>query len=268
MTRWSNRSARRPTSSASSRLAVSSVGSSATSRRPAGISHISASSAARYWRTSVIVPSSCTGAMPTAPGWCTISRSWRLPSGPSTTATATVMRRPCHAWCSVGMWNVGPSSPAVTGATGPAAGSSTGNRCGRATFGPVEGGADELAEQRRRAVGAALELGVRLRAHPERMAGQLDELDQAAVGRGPRAHEARPLELAPVAGVELVAVAVPLGHDGLLVGVRHLRPVDQLGDVGAEAHRAALVGHVALAVHEVDHRRAGSTGRTRSSWRP
>jgi hypothetical protein len=60
--------ARRPASSTSSRDAVSSVGSPSTSRRPAGISQMSASSATRYWRTSVMVPSSCQGTTATAPG--------------------------------------------------------------------------------------------------------------------------------------------------------------------------------------------------------
>src|SRR5882724_532328 len=45
--------------------------------------------------------------------------------------------------------------------------------------------ADELPEQRRRPVGPALELGVCLRADPERVADQFDELDEPAVGRQP-----------------------------------------------------------------------------------
>ena len=44
-------------------------------------------------------------------------------------------------------------------------------------------------------VGPALELGMGLRADPERMVGELDELDQAAVGRGARADEAGLFEL-------------------------------------------------------------------------
>ena len=44
---------------------------------------------------------------------------------------------------------------------------------------------DQLAEQRVRPVRPALELGVGLGAHPEGVAGQLDELDQPAVGRVP-----------------------------------------------------------------------------------
>ena len=51
-----------------------------------------------------------------------------------------------------------------------------------ASFGPGERGADELAKQRRRAIGPALELGMRLRPDPERVVFELDELDQPTVG--------------------------------------------------------------------------------------
>ena len=60
-----------------------------------------------------------------------------------------------------------------------------------AALGPGQRGADELAEQRRRALGPALELGVGLGADPERVALELDELDEAAVGRGARAARSR-----------------------------------------------------------------------------
>ena len=50
-----------PASSASSRRAVASSDSSSLSRVPAGISSTMSSTAARYWRTSVTVPSSCSG---------------------------------------------------------------------------------------------------------------------------------------------------------------------------------------------------------------
>src|ERR1700728_14875 len=45
-----------------------------------------------------------------------------------------------------------------------------------------DGCADELPEERVGTVGAALELRVRLGPDPERMARQLDELDEALVG--------------------------------------------------------------------------------------
>src|SRR5215207_5627518 len=58
-----------------------------------------------------------------------------------------------------------------------------------APLAPAERGRHELAEQRRRPVRTALELRVRLRADPERMAFELDELDEQAVGRRAGAHE-------------------------------------------------------------------------------
>src|SRR5262245_24659160 len=61
-------------------------------------------------------------------------------------------------------------------------------------------GAHELAEQRRRMVGPALELGMGLGADPERMTVELDELDQPLVGRHAGAHEPGALELAAVLG--------------------------------------------------------------------
>ena len=55
---------------------------------------------------------------------------------------------------------------------------------GPAAFGAdLERRADEVAEQRVRSVGPALELRMGLRADPVRVLGQLDELDEPAVGR-------------------------------------------------------------------------------------
>ena len=105
-----------------------------------------------------------------------------------------------------------------------------------------------------RTVGAALELGMGLRAHPVRVVGELDELDEPPVGRRARADEAVLGEAGPVVGVELVAVAVALAHHRLAVGGGDLGARLEHGVVGAEAHRAALVGDVALVVHQVDHR--------------
>ena len=74
------------------------------------------------------------------------------------------------------------------------------NGCGRSRccllggfdFEPPQGGRglvaagqccrDEFAEQRVRAIGTTLELGVRLGGHPEGVIGELDELDQPLVG--------------------------------------------------------------------------------------
>ena len=57
------------------------------------------------------------------------------------------------------------------------------------------GGADELPEERLRPGGPALELGVELRRAEPGVVGQLDDLDQATVGRPAAEDEARLLEL-------------------------------------------------------------------------
>ena len=80
----------------------------------------------------------------------------------------------------------------------------------------LERRADESAEQRVRVVRAAAELGVRLRADVERVhvARQLDELDEVAVGRHAREHQARVGDAVAVGVVDLVAVAVALADLG------------------------------------------------------
>ena len=64
-----------------------------------------------------------------------------------------------------------------------------------APFGPVQRRGHQIPEQRVGPVGPALELGMGLGADPERVLAQLDELDQAAVGRGARADQADRFEL-------------------------------------------------------------------------
>src|SRR5207248_6190298 len=123
-----------------------------------------------------------------------------------------------------------------------------------AALGAGEGRTDELAEQRRRPIGPALELRMGLRSDPERMLVQLDELHQPAVRRQARATEPVGLELGPVLVVELVAVAVTLGHHPLAVRLRDDRARRQFREVRAKAHRAALGGYVALALEQFDDR--------------
>ena len=86
----------------------------------------------------------------------------------------------------------------------------------------ARGGADELAEQRRRPCGAALELGVELRGDEAGVVGQLDDLDQPAVGRRAADDEPGRLELRPQVVVDLEAVAVTL--EDHLLAVRRRRP--------------------------------------------
>src|SRR4029079_5437673 len=57
--------------------------------------------------------------------------------------------------------------------------------------------------------------------------------------------------------VHLEAVAMPLVDDLLTVDRGSLRAGCQLGQIEAEAHRAALVLHLALVGHEVDDRVVG-----------
>src|SRR5213075_2472036 len=74
-----------------------------------------------------------------------------------------------------------------------------------AGVGAREGGADELAEQRRRAVRAGLELGVVLRRHEERVLRDLDDLDQPLVRRRARDGQPGGLQAAAQEVVDLVA---------------------------------------------------------------
>ena len=66
----------------------------------------------------------------------------------------------------------------------------------------VKSGLNKGAEQRRRAVRAALELGMGLSTDPIRMALQLDELNEPAVGRLAAQREIALLEALAVLGVE------------------------------------------------------------------
>ena len=86
------------------------------------------------------------------------------------------------------------------------------------------------------------------------MVGQLDELDEAVVGGGPRAAQPCGFEPRAVAGVHLVAVAVPLGHGARVVDLGDLGAGREHRRVRPEPHGAALVDHVRLVLHEVDDR--------------
>ena len=72
-------------------------------------------------------------------------------------------------------------------------------------------------------VGPALELGVELRGAEPRVVRQLDDLDQPPVGRAAADHEPGRLDVVAQRGVDLVAVAVALVDDGLVV-VGRARP--------------------------------------------
>ena len=106
-------------------------------------------------------------------------------------------------------------------------------------FATGQGRVHQLSKQRVRSVGAALELGVRLRADPVRMIVELDELDQATIRRDAAAAQSSGFELRLQLGVELPAVAVTLADHGLAVRPVHAGVRFEDGVVGAEALRAA-----------------------------
>ena len=60
-------------------------------------------------------------------------------------------------------------------------------------------------------------------------------------------------ETGAVRGVDLVAVAMPFGHNVLAIERGNLGTRDELSDIGTESHGATHIDHVALFVHEVDH---------------
>ena len=124
----------------------------------------------------------------------------------------------------------------------------------RARARALERRADELAEERRRARRPRLELRVELARDEPRVVGQLDDLDQPPLLERARDDEARVDELLAVLVVDLVAVAVALVDDGLVVGVARPRPLRDLDRLRAEPHRAAEILDLLLLREQVDHR--------------
>ena len=135
--------------------------------------------------------------------------------------------------------------------------SPSGTASGARVDGVAPGGADELAEQRRRAVRARLELRVVLAGDEERVVGELDHLDEPLVRRG--AGDDQPGGLEPLAEevVDLVAMAVALVDDRLAVDLARLGVRVELHRVGPEPHRAAHVGDLLLLGQQVDDRVGG-----------
>src|SRR6266568_7729770 len=109
----------------------------------------------------------------------------------------------------------------------------------RLHFAAIERGADEAREQRMRTHRPRLQLRMELAADEPGMIGQLDHLDQRAIGRQARAAHAVLREYVAIGVRDLVAMAVPLAHFGGVVCLRHARAGAQPAGIGAQPHCAA-----------------------------
>src|SRR3989441_2533560 len=121
----------------------------------------------------------------------------------------------------------------------------------------------EIAEQRVRTVRARAELRVELARDKPRVVGQLDDLDQASVGREPAEHHAPLAHHLTIFVVELEAMAVALVHDLLSIGLVCVGTRQQLAWIEAKSHRTAHLVDVSLFGHEVDDRCRGERGELR-----
>src|SRR3954451_227545 len=110
---------------------------------------------------------------------------------------------------------------------------------GGALPGALQRGLDELAEERRRALGPGLELRMELGGDEERVVAQFDDLDEALVGRRAGDDEPGRLEALAQGDRHLVAMAVALVDDRLAVRLARAGVGVELDRVGAEAHGAA-----------------------------
>src|SRR3954454_24421538 len=136
--------------------------------------------------------SSSNGTTDTAPGWCTRTRSNSVPSGATNVPTAVEITWP--RWISRSLTLPNPVTKSGQ-ADGRYEDLVAQKQMRIPALGPRERGSDELAEQRCRSIGPALELRMGLRADPERVPFELDELDQPTVGRDARAAQPGGLEL-------------------------------------------------------------------------
>src|SRR5665647_6020 len=79
-----------------------------------------------------------------------------------------------------------------------------------ASFGARGGGLHQAEEERVWSVRTRLELGVRLGSHEKRVTRDLDEFDEASVGRRTRTAHTSRFELVAVARIEFVTMTVTL----------------------------------------------------------
>lgn len=118
----------------------------------------------------------------------------------------------------------------------------------------LDAGIDESAEERMRAIGAGLELGMGLGRDEEGVGRNFDHLDDMAI-RG----EADGLESLVGQGLAIVVVdfiAVTMALIDFLRSIEAIglgRGIKDAG-IGAKAHRSAEVGDIALVGHEMDDR--------------
>ena len=111
---------------------------------------------------------------------------------------------------------------------------------------------DEPGEQRMRARGPRLQLGMELAADEPRMIRQLDDLDELAVGREAAQLHAVLDEQLAVLVRDFITMAMALAHLRLAVDLGGARAARQPARIRAEAHRAAHVRHVLLRFHQRD----------------
>src|SRR4051794_3847504 len=89
------------------------------------------------------------------------------------------------------------------------------------------------------------------------MVGKLHRLDQTIVRGGTRADETLVLQPLAQVVVDLVAVAMTLVDDRLVVDLADPRALVELHRVGAQAHRAAKVANLFLLGQQIDDRERG-----------
>src|SRR5205814_4331837 len=104
-----------------------------------------------------------------------------------------------------------------------------------------------------RPVGSALQLGVELATDHERVILHFGNLNETAVGRRAREHQATIAQRLAKVVVELVAMAVPFEHNRLVIGVTGPGAWSQLAWIDAEALRRTLVFNIALLRQEINH---------------
>src|SRR5690242_8484306 len=114
--------------------------------------------------------------------------------------------------------------------------------------------ADESREQRVRTRGPGLELRVELAADEPGVIGELDHLDQRAVGRESGAAHAVLREDVAVGVGDLVAVAVPLAHLERAVRLSDARARAELAGIRPQPHGAPHLLDPFLRAHQRDDR--------------